>query len=82
MSGRALSFHAGLGSGTVLQCLYRLENLGWLESRGGLRLGDVRWPATAAAVLHADGVGQREERALVAERFKGAAAIRAGGRCG
>src|SRR5258707_14403769 len=32
--GRALSVHTGLGSGTVLQCLYRLENWGWLESRG------------------------------------------------
>ena len=31
--GRALSVHTGLGSGTVLQCLYRLENWGWLESR-------------------------------------------------
>ena len=26
--GRALSVHTGLGSGTVLQCLYRLENWG------------------------------------------------------
>ena len=31
--GRAVSVHTGLGSGTVLQCLYRLENWGWLESR-------------------------------------------------
>ena len=31
--GRSLSVHTGLGSGTVLQCLYRLENWGWLESR-------------------------------------------------
>ena len=30
--GRALSVHTGLGSGTVLQCLYRLESWGWLES--------------------------------------------------
>src|SRR5215471_10483756 len=33
--GRALSVYTGLGSGTVLQCLYRLESLGWLESRWG-----------------------------------------------
>jgi hypothetical protein len=31
--GRALSVRTGLGSGTVLQALYRLENWGWLESR-------------------------------------------------
>jgi hypothetical protein len=31
--GRALSVHTSLGSGTVLQCLYRLENWGWRESR-------------------------------------------------
>jgi hypothetical protein len=31
--GRALSVHTGLGSGTVLQCLYWPENWGWLESR-------------------------------------------------
>ena len=31
--GRAMSVHTALGSGTVLQCLYRLENWGWLESR-------------------------------------------------
>ena len=30
--GRALSVRTGLGSGTVLQCLYRLDNWGWLES--------------------------------------------------
>ena len=37
--GRALSVHTGLGSGTVLQCLYRLENWGWLESRYDSRHG-------------------------------------------
>ena len=31
--GRALSVHTGLGSGTVLQCLYRLENWGGRDAR-------------------------------------------------
>src|SRR5499427_3504017 len=37
--GRALSVHTGLGSGTVLQCLYRLEGWGWLEARWEDRVG-------------------------------------------
>lgn len=31
--GRALSVETKLGSGTVLQCLYRMESWGWLTSR-------------------------------------------------
>src|SRR5215467_1817019 len=43
--GRALSVHTGLGSGTVLQCLYRLENWGWLDSRWEDRDVATRAPA-------------------------------------
>ena len=45
--GRALSVHTGLGSRTVLQCLYRLENWGWLESRWEDR--DIATPRRPAA---------------------------------
>src|SRR5215469_9591947 len=66
--GRALSVHTGLGSGTVLQCLYRLENWGWLESRWedrDLATRDGRPPRRFYVLT---GVGQREARALRAGR--------------
>src|SRR5215467_3411060 len=31
--GLALARHTRLGAGTLLQCLYRLEHYGWVESR-------------------------------------------------
>ena len=69
--GRALSVHTGLGSGTVLQCLYRLENWGWLESRWEDRDLATRDGRPPRRFYRLTGVGQREANALLAERSKG-----------
>ena len=77
--GRALSVHTGLVSGTVLQCLYRLGNWGWLESRWedrDLATHDGRSPRRFYRLT---GVGQREARALLAVRFKGQLRFAPGG---
>jgi PadR family transcriptional regulator, regulatory protein PadR len=69
--GRALSVHTGLGSGSVLQCLYRLENWGWLKSRWedrNVAIADGRPPRRFYCLT---GVGQRQATALLAERCKG-----------
>jgi DNA-binding PadR family transcriptional regulator len=66
--GRALSVKTGLGSGTVLGCLYRLEGWSWLESR---------WEETAIAIrdrrpprrfYRLTGVGRREAERIIRER--------------
>jgi len=69
--GRALAVHTGLGSGTVLQCLYRLENWGWLESRWEDRDVATRDGRPPRRFYTLTGVGQREATALLSERFKG-----------
>src|SRR2546423_14666199 len=69
--GRALSVHTGLGSGTVLQCLYRLENWGWLESRWedkDVATADGRPPRR---FYPPTGGGQRGGDALLAGRGHG-----------
>ena len=69
--GRALSIHTALRSGTVLQCLYRLEQWGWLESRWEDREAATRDRRPPRRFYQLTGVGQREANALLAERFKG-----------
>jgi DNA-binding PadR family transcriptional regulator len=64
--GRALSIHTGLGSGTVLKCLYRLENWGWLESRWEDREVATADGRPRAAVLAAD----RRRAAWVPKRVR------------
>lgn len=69
--GRELSQLTGLGSGTVLQCLYRLESWGWLESRWEDReeaRADGRPPRRFYRLT---GVGRREAAKLLDERFRG-----------
>src|SRR6266568_4619961 len=66
--GRALSVHTGLGSGTVLQCLYRLENWGWLESRR----------EAAAAVLPANRARTAGGDGAAGGAVQGAVAVRTG----
>ena len=78
--GRALSVHTGLGSGTVLQSLYRLENWGWLESRWEDREVATRDGRPPRRFYTLTGVGQREARALLADRFKGQLRFAPGGR--
>ena len=80
--GRALSVHTGLGSGTVLQCLYRLENWGWLESRWEDRDVATRDGRPPRRFYQLTGVGQREARALLGERFKGQLRFAPGGGVG
>ena len=69
--GRALSVHTGLGSGTVLQCLYRLESWGWLESRREDRDAATADGRPPRRFYRLTGLGQREANALLVERFKG-----------
>jgi PadR family transcriptional regulator len=69
--GRALAQHTGLGSGTVLQCLYRLEQWGWLESRWedkDLATRDGRPPRRFYQLT---GLGQRQAVTLLDKRFGG-----------
>jgi DNA-binding MarR family transcriptional regulator len=77
--GRALSVHTGLGSGTVLQALYRLENWGWLESRWEDKEVATRDGRPPRRFYQLTGVGQREANALVAARFKGELRFAPGG---
>ena len=77
--GRALSVHTGLGSGTVLQRLYRLENSGWLESRWEDKDAANRDGRPPRRFYRLTGVWQREARALLAERFKGQLRFAPGG---
>ncbi len=80
--GRALSQHTGLGSGTVLQCLYRLERWGWLESRWEDRDVATRDGRPPRRFYRLTGVGQREANALLVERFKGQLRFAPGGGVG
>jgi hypothetical protein len=73
--GRALSVHTGLGSGTVLQCLYRLENWSWLESR--LEDREVATRDGAAALLPADRSRAAGGDGAARGAVQGAAAVRA-----
>ncbi len=80
--GRALSVHTGLGSSTVLQCLYRLENWGWLESRWEDRDVATRDGRPPRRFYRLTGVAQQEATALLAERFKGQLRFAPGGGVG
>jgi DNA-binding PadR family transcriptional regulator len=70
--GRALSQHTGLGSGTVLQCLYRLErDYGWLESRWEDQKSAAREGRPPRRFYKLTGLGQREAPALLQQRLSG-----------
>lgn len=69
--GYELSQLTGLGSGTVLQCLYRLEKWSWLESRWEDKAAANRDGRPPRRFYRLTGVGQREATTLLAGRFKG-----------
>lgn len=69
--GYELSQITGLGTGTVLMCLYRLEGWGWLSSRWedkDVATHDGRPPRRFYTLT---GVGEREAQELLARRLKG-----------
>jgi DNA-binding PadR family transcriptional regulator len=66
----------------VLQCLYRLENWGWLESRWEDRDVATRDGRPPRRFYQLTGVGQAEATALLAERFKGQLRFAPGGGVG
>ena len=80
--GRALSAHTSLGSGTVLQCLHRLEQWGWLEWRREDKQAATQDGRPPRRFYRLTGVGQREAVALLAERFKGQLRFAPGGGVG
>ena len=69
--GGALSQATGLGSGTVLQCLYRLEAWGWLESRWQDQDQARRDGHPARRYYRLTGVGQAQAEAVLAVQFGG-----------
>jgi PadR family transcriptional regulator, regulatory protein PadR len=69
--GRGLSARTGLGSGTVLECLYRLRRWGWLESRREDAGEASREGRPARNYYRMTDVGRRGAEALLAGRFKG-----------
>lgn len=69
--GRALAQHTGLGSGTVLQCLYRLEQWDWLESRWEDKQVANAEGRPPRRFYRLTGLGQREALALLERRFSG-----------
>jgi DNA-binding PadR family transcriptional regulator len=78
--GRALSQHTGLGSGTVLQCLYRLEReYGWLESRWEDQEVAAREGRPPRRFYKLTGLGQREAAALLQQRLSGLLRLSPGG---
>jgi PadR family transcriptional regulator, regulatory protein PadR len=77
--GRALAQHTGLGSGTVLQALYRLETWGWLESRWEDQAIAAREGRPPRRFYQLTGLGQREAVALLQQRFAGELRFAPGG---
>lgn len=70
--GRALAQETGLGSGTVLQCLYRLEReYGWLESRWEDKEVAKAEGRPPRRFYRLTGVGRRDADRVLRERFKG-----------
>jgi PadR family transcriptional regulator, regulatory protein PadR len=70
--GRALSQHTGLGSGTVLQCLYRLEReYSWLESRWEDQETAAREGRPPRRFYKLTGLGQREVPDFLQQRMSG-----------
>jgi PadR family transcriptional regulator PadR len=69
--GLALSRHTGLGSGTVLQCLYRLEQWGWLESRWEDKDHAAKERRPPRRFYQLTGVGEREAMTLLQQRMSG-----------
>ncbi len=70
--GLALARHTGLGSGTVLQALYRLEReYGWLESWWEDKHAAARDGRPPRRFYKLTGLGQREATALLQQRLSG-----------
>jgi PadR family transcriptional regulator, regulatory protein PadR len=69
--GRALAQYTGLGSGTVLQCLYRFELWGWAESRREDEDLAFRAGRPTRRFYKLTGLGQREAVSLLEQRFGG-----------
>jgi PadR family transcriptional regulator PadR len=80
--GRALSQHTGLGSGTVLQCLYRLETWGWLESSWEDKQAAARDRRPPRRFYRLTGLGQREAVTLLQQRMSGLLRLNPGGGLG
>jgi hypothetical protein len=81
LTRRASTPGAGLTT-TVLQCLYRLESWGWLESWWEDRQTATHDGRPPRRFYRLTGVGQREATALLAERFKGQLRFAPGGGVG
>jgi DNA-binding PadR family transcriptional regulator len=78
--GRALSQHTGLGAGTVLQCLRRLEReYGWLESRWEDQQAAEREGRPPRRFYRLTGLGQREAVDLLQQRLSGLLRLNPGG---
>jgi DNA-binding PadR family transcriptional regulator len=78
--GRALAQHTGLGAGTVLQVLYRLEReYGWLESRWEDQTIAAREGRPPRKFYTLTGLGEREATALLQQRFSGLLRLSPGG---
>jgi PadR family transcriptional regulator, regulatory protein PadR len=70
--GRALAQHTGLGAGTVLQVLYRLEReYGWLQSRWEDQAIAAQEGRPPRRFYELTGLGQREAAALLQQRMSG-----------
>jgi PadR family transcriptional regulator len=78
--GRALAQHTGLGSGTVLQCLYRLEQWDWLKSRWEDKQAAAKDRRPPRRFYQLTGLGQREAVALLERRSSGQLRFAPGGR--
>jgi DNA-binding MarR family transcriptional regulator len=67
--GLALARHTGLGAGTVLQCLYRLEHYGWVESRWEEKDHAARERRPPRRFYRLTAAGEREAIALLQQRM-------------
>ena len=78
--GRALSQQTGLGAGTVLQCLHRLEReYGWLESRWEDQEVAAREGRPPRRFYKLTGLGRHEATDLLQQRLSGLLRLNPGG---
>jgi DNA-binding PadR family transcriptional regulator len=69
--GLEVSRQTSLGSGTVTQVLYRLEQWGWVQSRWEDRDEATRHGRPRRRFYQLTGLGERQAMALVRQRFPG-----------
>ncbi|HEY7199747.1 MAG TPA: helix-turn-helix transcriptional regulator [Candidatus Dormibacteraeota bacterium] len=69
--GLEVSRQTGLGSGTVTQVLYRLEDWRWVTSRWEDRAEATRQGRPRRRFYELTGEGRQEAKALVRRRFPG-----------